>query len=72
MDDFCRYAGRPLAFMFRYIRLRPGSHLLILTAVLAAVACSVSTQYGVKYLVDTLSEAGSAPTCGSPSRCWFR
>ena len=58
MDDFCRYAGRPLAFTFRYIRLRPGSHLLILTAVLAAVACSVSTQYGVKYLVDTLSGSG--------------
>ncbi len=58
MDDFCRYAGHPLAFVFRYIRLRPGSHLLVLTAVVAAVACSVSTQYGVKYLVDTLS--GSA------------
>src|SRR6266700_271512 len=55
MDDFCRYAGRPLAFMFRYIRLRPGSHLLILGTVVSAVACSVSTQYGVKYLVDTLS-----------------
>ncbi|HEY6257172.1 MAG TPA: ABC transporter ATP-binding protein [Xanthobacteraceae bacterium] len=55
MDDLCRYAGRPLAFILRYVRLRPGSHLLILTAVLAAVACSVSTQYGVKYLVDTLS-----------------
>jgi ATP-binding cassette subfamily B protein len=57
MDEFCRYAGRPLAFMFRYVRLRPGTHLLILTAVVAAVACSVSTQYGVKYLVDTLSES---------------
>jgi ATP-binding cassette subfamily B protein len=57
MDECCRYAGRPLAFMFRYVRLRPGTHLLILTAVVAAVACSVSTQYGVKYLVDTLSES---------------
>jgi ATP-binding cassette subfamily B protein len=55
MEDSCRYAGRPLAFIFRYIRLRPASHLIILIAVLAAVACSVSTQYGVKYLVDTLS-----------------
>jgi ATP-binding cassette subfamily B protein len=55
MDDFCRYAGRPLAFMFRYVRLRPAAHLVILTAVLSAVACSVSTQYGVKYLVDALS-----------------
>jgi ATP-binding cassette subfamily B protein len=60
MDDFCRYAGHPLAFMLRYVRLRPGSHLLVLTAVLAAVACSVSTQYGVKYLVDALSGNGVA------------
>jgi ATP-binding cassette subfamily B protein len=57
MNDLCRYAGRPLGFMFRYIRLRPGTHLIILTAVVAAVTCSVSTQYGVKYLVDTLSES---------------
>jgi ATP-binding cassette subfamily B protein len=60
MDEFCRYAGHPLAFMLRYVRLRPGSHLLVLTAVLAAVACSVSTQYGVKYLVDALSGNGVA------------
>jgi ATP-binding cassette, subfamily B, bacterial len=55
MNELCRYAAHPLAFMFRYVRLRPGSHALILTAVVAAVACSVSTQYGVKFLVDTLS-----------------
>ena len=41
--------------MFRYVRLRLAAHLIILITVLAAVACSVSTQYGVKYLVDTLS-----------------
>ena len=55
MNDLCRYAAHPLAFMLRYVRLRPGSHALILAAVVAAVACSVSTQYGVKFLVDTLS-----------------
>jgi ATP-binding cassette, subfamily B, bacterial len=55
MDDLCRYAGRPLAFIFNYIRLRPLSHAAILTAVLCAVACSVGTQYGVKNLVDALS-----------------
>jgi ATP-binding cassette subfamily B protein len=31
-----------------------------LTSVLAAVVCSVSTQYGVKFLVDTLSGARAA------------
>jgi ATP-binding cassette subfamily B protein len=54
-EDLSGYTNRPLAFLFRYIRMRPGSHALILTAVLAAVACSVCTQYGVKFLVDTLS-----------------
>jgi ATP-binding cassette, subfamily B, bacterial len=60
MADLCAYASRPLAFIFRYVRLRPISHAVILAAVLAAVACSVSTQYGVKYLVDVLSNRSGA------------
>ena len=60
MADLCDYAGRPLAFIFRYVRLRPISHAAILVAVLAAVACSVGTQYGVKYLVDILSNHNGA------------
>jgi ATP-binding cassette subfamily B protein len=54
MDDLCRYASRPIAFILRYVRRRPFSHGVILVAVLAACACSVGTQYGVKLLVDTL------------------
>src|SRR5215475_5661014 len=56
MQDLCRYADRPLAFIARYVRRRPVSHAAIMAAVLAAVGCSVSTQYGVKFLVDTLSQ----------------
>ncbi len=55
MADLCGYSSRPLAFIFRYVRLRPISHANILALVLAAVLCSVGTQYGVKYLVDMLS-----------------
>ncbi len=55
MDDPCDFATSPLAFIFHYVRARPISHAVILTAVLAAVCCSVGTQYGVKYLVDVLS-----------------
>ena len=42
---------------------------VIVSAVLGAVACSVSTQYGVKFLVDALS-AGPAQrrAYGSHSR----
>ena len=55
MADLSCYATSPLSFVFRYIRLRPVAHGFILAAVLGAVICSVGTQYGVKFLVDTLS-----------------
>jgi ATP-binding cassette subfamily B protein len=55
MDQLSGYAHRPLHFVLRYLRQRPLSHLAILSAVVAAVACSVGTQYGVKFLVDSLS-----------------
>jgi ATP-binding cassette subfamily B protein len=55
MAELTGYVASPLLFVFRYIRLRPWSHAIILIAVLSAVACSVGTQYGVKFLVDTLS-----------------
>src|SRR3984893_719815 len=55
MQDFCCYAQRPLAFVARYVALRPVAHAAIVIAVLTAVACSVGAQYGVKILVDTLT-----------------
>jgi ATP-binding cassette subfamily B protein len=63
MDSLSGYANRPLPFVLRYLRQRPAAHIVILTAVVAAVACSVGTQYGVKYLVDGLS-AGPARAGG--------
>lgn len=64
MSDLCRCADRPVAFLWRYVQQRGISHAVIVGAVLIAVACSVSTQYGVKLLVDALSAgpaAGNAP-----------
>jgi len=55
MDQLSGYAHRPLHFVLRYLRQRPLSHLAIFGAVVAAVSCSVGTQYGVKFLVDSLS-----------------
>jgi ATP-binding cassette, subfamily B, bacterial len=60
MTDLTGYAASPVGFIFRYIRLRPISHAVILSAVLAAVACSVCTQYGIKFLVDTLGAGSGA------------
>jgi ATP-binding cassette subfamily B protein len=55
MDRLSSFANRPIAFLLRYVRRRTLAHAAILAAVLGAVGCSVSTQYGVKFLVDTLS-----------------
>src|SRR5580658_8737117 len=60
MADLCTYASRPFSFILHYLRQRPWSHAVIIVAVLSAVACSVGTQYGVKFLVDTLSRGAGA------------
>ncbi|HWG05267.1 MAG TPA: ABC transporter transmembrane domain-containing protein, partial [Beijerinckiaceae bacterium] len=66
MEDLCRYRDRPLAIFGRYVARRRLAHACILLAVLGAVTCSVSTQYGVKFLVDTLSRGP-----GPDSRPWL-
>jgi ATP-binding cassette subfamily B protein len=47
-------AQGPARFLLHYVRRRSGSHLVVLLAVLAAVGCSVGSQYGIKNLVDAL------------------
>src|SRR5437763_16993500 len=59
MDNLSGYVRRPFPFVLRYLRRRRAAHVVILSAVVAAVACSVGTQYGVKNLVDRLT-AGSS------------
>lgn len=54
-NDLCHYRDRPLAFLGRYIGRHRFLHGVIIVAVLGAVTFSVSTQYGVKLLVDSLS-----------------
>jgi ATP-binding cassette subfamily B protein len=60
MDSLCIYANRPAPFFARYVKLHATAHALILSAVALAVLCSVVTQYGVKVLVDTLSQPDRA------------
>jgi ATP-binding cassette, subfamily B, bacterial len=53
-------AQNPARFLLRYVCRRPGSHLVVLLAVLAAVGCAIGSQYGIKNLVDALNGAGVA------------
>ncbi len=50
-----RYASKgAISFLGHYVRRRLVSHGIVLVAVLAAVGCSVASQYAVKHLVDVL------------------
>jgi ATP-binding cassette, subfamily B, bacterial len=50
-----RYASKgAFRFLGRYVRRRFFSHFIVIAAVLAAVLCSVGSQYAVKHLVDVL------------------
>lgn len=55
MDSLSGYADRPFALVVCYLRKRLAAHAVIFGAVVAAVMCSVGTQYGVKALVDALA-----------------
>jgi ATP-binding cassette subfamily B protein len=51
-----RYASRgPVAFLLHYVRRRFAGHFAVLATVLAAVGCSIGSQYGIKRLVDALA-----------------
>ena len=57
MHNFSSYGGRPFAFIGHYLKARWRLHTVIVATVALAVLCSVGTQYGVKFLVDSLTTA---------------
>src|SRR5580698_8128030 len=50
-----RLARSPLRFLRHYVRSHPIGHTIVLISVVAAVMCSVSTQYGMKRLIDAIA-----------------
>ena len=56
MEDLCTYADKPFAFVGRYLKRRIVPHLVILFSVLGAVCFSVSTDWALKGVVDSLSK----------------
>jgi ATP-binding cassette, subfamily B, bacterial len=58
-----RLRGRPMAFLLFYARRHAPGHLAVAAAVLIAVTCSVSTQYGLKRLIDIVA---AGPDAGGP------
>jgi ATP-binding cassette subfamily B protein len=46
---------RPAAFLWRYMRLRPGLFGALALLIVAGAACSVGVQYGMKLIVDAMA-----------------
>jgi ATP-binding cassette subfamily B protein len=65
-DTFTSLRDRPLAFLFSYMCRHPGGHLIVVLSVIAAVTCGVSTQYGMKYLIDIVASGHQA----ADNRVW--
>jgi ATP-binding cassette, subfamily B, bacterial len=58
-DTLPRLRARPIGFLWHYVRRRPWGHATVFVSVLVAVICAVSTQYGLKHLIDIVA-AGPA------------
>jgi ATP-binding cassette subfamily B protein len=56
-----RYRHRPIGFLLHYVRRHAAAHAVVLGAVFAAVVFSVTSQYGLKRVIDVVSHgpAGS-------------
>jgi ATP-binding cassette subfamily B protein len=52
----------PFRFLFHYVKQHPIGHSVVLVSVLLAVVAAVSTQYGLKYLIDIVSHGPNAAT----------
>jgi len=55
-----RVRARPIGFLWHYVRRHPWGHGIVFVSVLVAVICAVSTQYGLKHLIDIVAAGPSA------------
>jgi ATP-binding cassette subfamily B protein len=54
-DTLLRYRHRPIGFLLHYVRRHAAAHAVVLGAVFAAVVFSVTSQYGLKRVIDVVS-----------------
>jgi ATP-binding cassette subfamily B protein len=64
---FLAYRTQPIGFLLHYVRQHPWHHLVVLLSVSIAVFAAVSTQYGIKQLIDAVSHGPH----GAGAGVWF-
>jgi len=53
--EISRLRARPIGFLWHYVCRHPWGHAIVFGSVLVAVVCAVSTQYGLKHLIDIVA-----------------
>ncbi len=48
------YAGKPVRLLFRYIGQHPVEHALVALGIVAAVGCTLGSQFAIRNLIDAL------------------
>ncbi|WP_144139697.1 ABC transporter ATP-binding protein [Paraburkholderia sp. BCC1884] len=56
-----RYAGHPIRLIWRYVARHKLAHTVVLLSVVAAVACALASQYGIRNLIDSLPTGRAHP-----------
>ena len=56
-----RYAGKPFSLLWRYVARHKVAHAVVLSTIVAAVACALASQYAVRSLIDTLPHGHAQP-----------
>jgi ATP-binding cassette, subfamily B, bacterial len=55
LAEISRLRTRPIGFLWHYVCRHPWGHSIVFGSVLVAVVCAVSTQYGLKHLIDIVA-----------------
>lgn len=61
------YAGRPMAFLLRYMRNRGVAHVMVFGSVGLAIGCAVLASYAIRHLVDVMT---ATPHDGAVQAVW--
>lgn len=61
------YAGRPVAFLLRYMRNRGVAHVMVFGSVGLAIGCAVLASYAIRHLVDVMT---ATPHDGAVQAVW--
>jgi ATP-binding cassette, subfamily B, bacterial len=59
--ELAGYSGKPIGLLLRYVGRHPIAHALVLASIVAAVGCSLASQFAIRNLIDALPGGRAHP-----------